>query len=959
MSARPNRSPAAPIESQNLEAFMSELNQRPNPSFPSGDRITRRKADPRQLTIIRRLIFTLAVFAVVSVGFYSIFYLSSGLTQSFLAAGLIAAGVLLSPLVYWLAKRGQSLAAGLALVVGVALAYAGNELAWKSLTIYHVIGGSLLVYLCGNLTLPRRPVLWLTSVLGYLGVLWAINRAEIFPRFDAIFSPELQIYALASNILLALAVLGQSVLALRTRKIRTRLLSSFVLLILLPAAATSAISSILSAQNSQLQALRQFDSVASLKVNRIRAWEDSLQTNLLVALPQQGQADQIWMVQTLISDFPSTKTFYIDVHRNVVGRFQQTLASSQLFSEIFILSPDGTVILSTDSAQEGKDKSNREYYLEGKTRSFITPPYLSPELGVQTVLAATPIIDGTGVFVGVLVGRANLQVLDDIMAVREGLGETGETYLVSESNLLLTPSIFPAYEKSASRIHSDGITYAIANQWNGSGVYQADRGETVIGAYRWLPELKVALIAEQEQAEALRGTIQSLYLNLAITLGAVVLGILAGLVTTNQITNPLARLATTAERIASGELHRTVEISQEDEIGDLAYSFNTMTAQLRELVGNLELRVEDRTRELARRSVQLQVAAEIARDATAVRDLDLLLNRAVNLIRERFGFYHAGIFLVDDRGEFAVLRSATGEAGREMFERGHRLKIGETGMVGYVAQVGLPRIALDVEADASYFKNPLLPNTRSEAAIPLKTAGKVIGILDVQSTEVAAFDEETVQILQTMGDQLAVAIANARLFGEMEQALKELEAVHGRYTQETWASVRDRLGRPFGLRYRSMKTERDPDARPEASQALQNNRTVLTKIQPGDDSGEMVAVAVPLRLRGQVIGVVNLRFQSQAVSPDLVSTIEEMANRLALFFENARLLQEAQHLALREQQINVLTTRIRSSANIEAILQNTVRELGKALGASRTFIQLGVEPRTEAETTNGTSYETN
>jgi signal transduction histidine kinase len=179
-------------------------------------------------------------------------------------------------------------------------------------------------------------------------------------------------------------------------------------------------------------------------------------------------------------------------------------------------------------------------------------------------------------------------------------------------------------------------------------------------------------------------------------------------------------------------------------------------------------------RHLERRAVQIQVAAEVARDATATREMDTLLNRAVSLIRDRFGFYHAGIFLNDEKGEWAILRAASGEAGQEMLLKEHRLKVGEMGIVGYVAGSGQPRIALDVGRDAVHFKNPWLPDTRSEMALPLQLGSKVIGVLDVQSNLEAAFDSEDIAILQTMADQLAVAFETARLFDATRRQLEEL-----------------------------------------------------------------------------------------------------------------------------------------------------------------------------------------
>jgi GAF domain-containing protein len=379
-----------------------------------------------------------------------------------------------------------------------------------------------------------------------------------------------------------------------------------------------------------------------------------------------------------------------------------------------------------------------------------------------------------------------------------------------------------------------------------------------------------------------------------------------------------------------------------------------MVGELQEHQRNLEQLVKERTVNLERRAVQLQAAAEVARDATAARGLDDLLNRAVDLVRDRFGFYHAGIFLVDDRGDYAVLRAATGEAGRQMLERGHKLKVGEVGIVGYVTGSGQPHIALDIGADAVHFENPLLPETRSEMALPLKVGERVIGALDVQSTKETAFDDDDVAVLQVMADQLAVTIQNARLLREMQQTVRELEAAYGRYTQESWHTFVQSAERSHGYRYRNSGVEPITGQRPEAYEASRRSQTVLTSIPRGESTdklakhgngseGSASALAVPLKLRDQVIGVVNLRFEDETISPDTVSLVEEAADRLALVLENARLVQEAQGLALREQQINLISARARSSMNLEAILQNTVRELGKALGSSRAFIQLGFE----------------
>ncbi|MBN1811484.1 MAG: GAF domain-containing protein [Anaerolineae bacterium] len=351
-----------------------------------------------------------------------------------------------------------------------------------------------------------------------------------------------------------------------------------------------------------------------------------------------------------------------------------------------------------------------------------------------------------------------------------------------------------------------------------------------------------------------------------------------------------------------------------------------------------ELRV--RTRKLEQRASQLRAAAEVTRDTTAARELDELLDRAVDMIRRRFGFYHAGVFFVDEAGEWAVLRAATGDAGRQLLEQGHRLRVGKSGIVGYVAATGEPRIALDVGVDAVHFRNPLLPETRSEMALPLRIGRRVIGALDVQSREEMAFDEEDVSILQTIADQLAVAIENARLLQETRQAMHELEIASRRYTQESWRTGTDQT---LGYRYRRTDIEPAAEQPPEARQAWLTGESVVTTVQPPGDGGEdAVSVAsIPIKLRGQVIGVLNLRSSKEDISTRTVAQIEEVADRLAMALENARLLEETERRARREQVLGEMTARFTQSLDMDTLLRAAVRELGQLPNVAEASVHVG------------------
>ncbi|HSM70864.1 MAG TPA: GAF domain-containing protein, partial [Anaerolineales bacterium] len=210
--------------------------------------------------------------------------------------------------------------------------------------------------------------------------------------------------------------------------------------------------------------------------------------------------------------------------------------------------------------------------------------------------------------------------------------------------------------------------------------------------------------------------------------------------------------------------------------------------ELKALQNELELRVKDRTTQLEKRSSQLQAISSIASSTASLQNLEDLLPSITELISEKFGHYHTGIFLLDDKREFAFLRAANSDGGKRMLSRHHKLRVDNTSIVGFVTLRGESRIALDVGADAVFFDNPDLPDTRSEMALSLRVGGNVIGALDVQSTHPNAFSDADVNTLSTLADQVAIAIENARLFSEAHEALNKSEETFAQYVQQEWIS---------------------------------------------------------------------------------------------------------------------------------------------------------------------------
>lgn len=368
--------------------------------------------------------------------------------------------------------------------------------------------------------------------------------------------------------------------------------------------------------------------------------------------------------------------------------------------------------------------------------------------------------------------------------------------------------------------------------------------------------------------------------------------------------------------------------------------------ELEDLSNNLEQRVAERTAELdeanrqtQRRASQLQAITQLSETIAQFRELSELFPAVTRLISERFGFYHVGIFLLDSEKRFAVLQAANSEGGQRMLARGHMLELG-TGIVGYAAQTGQPRIALDVGADAVFFNNPDLPQTRSEAALLLKSHGEVIGVLDIQSTEAGAFTSEDLQVLNTLANQVSIAFENTRLLEETRAALMQTQKVYNEFTRTEWHRAISHAEQA-GFRYNAGRIEiLDDELRtPEVVSAATKGQATVRQAEASE--AKRAAVAVPVKLRGEVIGVLHVEANdpSKKWLDDEIGLLEAVAERAAFAMENARLFQDARRRAAKEQAISEASAKIGSVLNLENILQTTAEELGRVLGGAEVLIQ--------------------
>jgi GAF domain-containing protein len=413
----------------------------------------------------------------------------------------------------------------------------------------------------------------------------------------------------------------------------------------------------------------------------------------------------------------------------------------------------------------------------------------------------------------------------------------------------------------------------------------------------------------------------------------------------SAFSTPIIRLHSTAEQIIAGDLEAQAQVESGDEIGNLARAFNNMTARLKTFISELEDRVRERTQELARqnetlifRSRQLQTVSDVARGIISTREFEALLTQVTTLVSERFNFYHVGVFLNDLQGEYTVLRAANSEGGRKMLTRQHRLKIGEVGIVGYVTLSGEPRIATDVGQDAVFFNNPDLPLTRSEMALPLKANERIIGALDVQSTEPNAFTQEDIELFSTLADQISIAIVNNQLLNETVKALEEAQRIHRQYLRQEWTGeIANRQIRAFAYTTKGTVAQTETEL-PEIKKAIEIGEPVA-KASEGKD--QPAILAVPIKLRGETIGVIHIKdagIPNRKWNDDEITSISAVADQVGLALENARLLEKTIRRSERDRRALEITGKIRSANDPNAMIEIAMQELQKALNASQAVI---------------------
>lgn len=646
-----------------------------------------------------------------------------------------------------------------------------------------------------------------------------------------------------------------------------------------------------------------------------------------------------------------------------------------------LLNLRGQNIYDSNPAAIGQDESKRDYFMQVTRtgRVYISPIEFNPKSKVAYIYFAVPIRDERQQIIGVLRLEYDAQIFQRLLEPKLNLlGLHSYPILLDENFMriadIMTPTHLykfltpPTYSQTLELAQLNRLPYHpyvnYTNQTDLANVLK--RGSSVtyftlevhpdrpghlesgVAVRLQTKPWYVLFVREQSTLLALLQAQGRLAVIIAALFAAAV-GLAASWVS-GALSAPVIQLTKTAERITAGDLEAEASVESRDEIGTLGNAFNTMTAQLRSLINELEDRVRERTRELAQqnealryRTRQLQTVADVARSIVSAQALETLLNQVTTLISERFGFYHVGVFLLDEKGEYAVLRAANSEGGKRMLARQHKLPVGKVGIVGYVTATGQPRIATDVGEDAVHFKNPNLPETRSEMALPLIANNRVIGALDVQSTQPNAFTPEDIELFSTLADQIAIAIVNNQLLEETMRALDEARRVNRRYLQQEWEKeVRSRRHRAYIYTAQGLFTQ-PPLSQPEIEAAIRRGEVTVV---PAEE-GQAAVLTVPIQLRDEILGVIRVQdvgAPERDWTEEEIEALKAIAAQVALALENARLLETTLRRAERERKALEITGRIRAATDPQTMLDIAMEELQRALGASHVQIVFNRPP---------------
>jgi GAF domain-containing protein/HAMP domain-containing protein len=634
----------------------------------------------------------------------------------------------------------------------------------------------------------------------------------------------------------------------------------------------------------------------------------------------------------------------------------------QIYDQIRFIDAGGNEVIRVNTNADGisrivpedelQNKGDRFYFTESisvpPNQIYVSPLDLNVEQGQVEVLADgsyKPVIRyGTPVIYN---GRVAGVIVTNVLAERflALLANSSSTaFLVDEDGYYLYhPDEAKRWGRDLGTEVNVGDDYGDAvTQWLFSGTTGTLTDAGVFISYSAVqmpgyPDITWYLGQVQPQSVVFQPVSNFLYGTLLVLLFAILVAVVSAIFIDRIIARPVLDLKDAAIRVAAGDFTATIEPTTEDEIGTLTEAFRTMTGQLAEMVENLEQRVSERTR-------ALEASVIVSRQLATILDVDQFMKQVIQHIQQTFQYYHVHIYLIDPETNELVMREGSGLVGQQLKSQQHKLQKGQ-GIVGRVAALGEPILVENVDEFSGFFRNPLLPDTQAELAVPLRKGNMVLGVLDMQSKTVGGFDQDDLILMQSIADQIAVALENARLFQQVQSSTEVASELTRRLTHEGWSQL-ETQAKASGYVFAKGKVE--PATKRDWLPAM--NRALVTRqmvqYHPDEYQGQPgnATVSIPLVLRDEVIGVIGLeRSGDTPWTEDELISLQAVSEQITLALDAARLARETERAAWRDQMVSESTARVWSSAEIDEVMRTAVSQLGNRLQASEVVIRLGTE----------------